>query len=143
MNFKSKLKNTLDSKAYLYYNKAILDKQVQKQEENKMKNTTTIQNHYEAYSEEEAWNIANQIFPTDYEYDAALSARAGYPVYPSTCSDYRFAKINDLNARLEVVFEDYTCVNIWILDKDALIEKLQKENAELKAKLEAVKGLLN
>lgn len=108
-----------------------------------MTNTNTIQKYYEAYSKEEAWNIASKIFPTDYEYDSALSARSGYPVYPSTCSDYRFAKINDLNARLEVVFEDYTCVNIWILDKDELIEKLQKENAELKAKLEAIKGMLN
>lgn len=37
-----------------------------------------------AYSIQEAWGMANEIFPTDYEKDEESSRRAGYPIYRST-----------------------------------------------------------
>jgi len=103
-----------------------------------MKNEA-IKTSYTATSKEEAWKIADSIFPTDYEYDSYLSSRSGYPVYPSTSSEYRFAKINDLNARLEVVLEDYTCINIWIEEEEVTeeeietLEELKEEEQEHKA----------
>lgn len=69
---------------------------------------------YTAHSIEEAWAIADKLFPSDYMHDSEWSERAGYPVYVSTNSDMPLAHINDLNARLEVVLPDYTCINIWI-----------------------------
>lgn len=69
---------------------------------------------YTVKSTEAAWDLANKLFPTDYIHNPNTSERAGYPVYESTCSDYRFAHINDLCTRIEVVLEDYTCINIYI-----------------------------
>lgn len=72
-------------------------------------------------SKSEAWRIANQLFPTDYQKDELLSKRAGYPVYESTSDLYKGggaphdARINDLGCRLEVVI-DNDSFNIWIED---------------------------
>lgn len=30
---------------------------------------------------QEAWNLANKMFPTDYQKDEESSKRAGYPIY--------------------------------------------------------------
>ena len=51
----------------------------------------------------EAWQKANELFPTDYMKDDALSKRAGYPQYYSTSPEHSDDHINDLNVRLEVV----------------------------------------
>ena len=32
-------------------------------------------------SVKEAWELANQLFPTDYEKDEERSSRAGYPIH--------------------------------------------------------------
>lgn len=53
----------------------------------------------------EAWNLANQLFPSDYEKDAECSERAGYPIYRSTSKVLKNAWYNyicDLGNRLEL-----------------------------------------
>ena len=64
-------------------------------------------------STQEAWNTADGIFPTDYEYDTERSNRAGYPIYHSTAEGVN-AWISDLTDRLEVNLQDGRTVNIWI-----------------------------
>lgn len=68
-----------------------------------------------AKSVSEAWEIANKIFPTDYEKNEESSRRAGYPIYETTSTDKRFYDfhISDLNTRLEVNMGNET-VTIWI-----------------------------
>ena len=61
----------------------------------------------------EAWEKADEIFPTDYEKNNERSARAGYDIYESTldsCNSW----ISDLGNRLEVNLESGESVNIWI-----------------------------
>ena len=61
----------------------------------------------------EAWEKANEIFPTDYEKSNERSGRAGYDIYESTlegCNSW----ISDLENRLEVNLENGESVNIWI-----------------------------
>lgn len=68
-----------------------------------------------AHSTQEAWNIANEIFPTDYEKDEESSQRAGYPIYRSTAEGRYYDYICDLNNRLEVNLADGNrSINIWI-----------------------------
>lgn len=53
----------------------------------------------------EAWNLANQLFPTDYEKDEECSKNAGYPIFRSTSKTLPNAFYNyicDLNSRLEI-----------------------------------------
>jgi hypothetical protein len=68
-----------------------------------------------ATSKEQAWEMANKIFPTDYEKDYASSERAGYDIYRHRELNY-YSRICDLGDRLEVLTgewgEDVT--NIWI-----------------------------
>lgn len=66
-----------------------------------------------AKSTGEAWKIVDGLFPTDYELDAAASARAGYDVYKSTLDGVE-AWISDLTARLEVNLPDGSSVNVYI-----------------------------
>lgn len=68
-----------------------------------------------ANSIQEAWNMANEIFPTDYEKDEESSQRAGYPIYRSTAEGRHYDYICDLNDRLEVNLADGNrSINIWI-----------------------------
>lgn len=68
-----------------------------------------------AHSIQEAWNMANEIFPTDYEKDEESSKRAGYPIYRSTAEGRHYDYICDLNDRLEVNLADGSrSINIWI-----------------------------
>ncbi len=68
-----------------------------------------------AHSIQEAWNMANEIFPTDYEKDEEGSQRAGYPIYRSTAEGRHYDYICVLNARLEVNLADGNrSINIWI-----------------------------
>lgn len=63
---------------------------------------------------QEAWNIVNEIFPTDYEKDMESSERAGYPIYRSTADDHYYDYICDLNCRLEINLSSGKTINVWI-----------------------------
>lgn len=65
-----------------------------------------------AKSINEAWNMANEIFDTDYMKDDKASQNAGYPIYWSTAEGVN-AWISDLGDRLEVN-QNGKSVNIWI-----------------------------
>lgn len=64
-------------------------------------------------SKKEAWDKADEIFPTDYIKDYAKSKIAGYDIYCSTCDGVN-AWICDLGDRLEVNLATGETVNIWI-----------------------------
>lgn len=70
--------------------------------------------HFRAKSAEEAWNKANEIFPTDYAKDEDSSQRAGYPIFRSTADGHFYDYICDLNDRLEVNLSTGETINIWI-----------------------------
>lgn len=78
------------------------------------KNYTTKTQHYTARTLDEAWKIADSIFPTDYMKDEERSQRAGYPTYGSTAEGHYYDYICDLNTRLEVNLSDGRTVNIMI-----------------------------
>ena len=59
-----------------------------------------------AESIQKAWEMANQIFPTDYEKDEESSLKAGYPIYRSTADGRHNDYICDLNDRLELNLAD-------------------------------------
>lgn len=68
-----------------------------------------------AKSIQEAWEIVNQIFPTDYEKDETGSQNAGYPTYRSTARDRYYDYICDLGDRLEINLHDGNkSINVWI-----------------------------
>lgn len=111
-----------------------------------MKNTNTTRPHYEANTQQEAWQIVNEIFPGDYEYSAEASSRCGYPVYESTREGATYAHISDLNTRLEVCFDNGDCVNIWFTDlywNAVENESLKKEIAKKDAKIEELNNNLD
>lgn len=64
-------------------------------------------------SVKEAWELANRLFPTDYEKDEQSSSNAGYPIYQSTAKGVN-AWISDLGNRLELNYPDKPSENIWI-----------------------------
>lgn len=66
------------------------------------------------WSKKEAWELANRLFPTDYEKDEQSSERAGYPTYRSTAEGHYYDYICDLNDRLELNYSDGRSENIWI-----------------------------
>lgn len=69
---------------------------------------------------QEAWNMAKDIFPTDYQKDEESSLKAGYPIYRSTADGRYHDYICDLNDRLEVNLEDGNrTINIWIETEEA------------------------
>lgn len=78
----------------------------------------------------EAWQKADELFPTDYVKDEDRSARAGYPQYFSTSERYHEDHINDLNDRLEVVVGG-RCTNIWIEE----VKEVPKSKACISRKL--------
>ena len=83
-----------------------------------------------AKSMEEAWEMANQIFPTDYEKDEASSQRAGYPIYRSTADGRYYDYICDLNDRLEINLADGNrAINIWI-ESEPEKEEISEEKIE-------------
>ena len=75
----------------------------------------------------EAWQKANELFPTDYMKDDIRSNRAGYDIYYSTAAGVN-AWISDLGNRLEVNMENGETVNIWI-DEDPQFAEYQLEDA--------------
>lgn len=80
--------------------------------------TNTIKRSYTVASREEAWRIANDIFPTDYMQDDRATENAGYPIYWSTAFGVN-AWISDLNTSLELNMPDGQTINIHIEEPDA------------------------
>lgn len=69
----------------------------------------------EVTSKKEAWEIVNQIFPSDYTEDSKSSERAGYPVYRSSVEFYDY--ICDLGDRLEINLKNGgKTINVWIVE---------------------------
>lgn len=66
-----------------------------------------------ATSREQAWQMANDTFPTDYIYDSVASQNAGYPIYVSTAFGVN-AWISDLNTTLELNMPDGSTTRINI-----------------------------
>lgn len=84
---------------------------------------------------EEAWEIVNGIFPTDYEKDEEGSQRAGYPIYRSTADGHYYDYICDLNDRLEVNLKDGNqTINVWI-ESEPVGEEKEIPNAEERGKV--------
>lgn len=69
----------------------------------------------------EAWNKADEIFPTDYIKDEARSINAGYDIYYSTAEGVH-AWISDLGNRLEVNLSTGETINIWIDEEPKFTE---------------------
>lgn len=71
----------------------------------------------EVTCKKEAWEIVNQIFPSDYTEDSKSSERAGYPVYRSSVEFYDY--ICDLGDRLEVNLKNgCKTINVWIVEPE-------------------------
>lgn len=67
-----------------------------------------------AYSREEAFTMANCIMKHDYLHNAALSMRAGYPIYSNDFGEW----ISDLGTRLEVNTDNgRKTTNIFIYER--------------------------
>lgn len=81
--------------------------------------------NFEVKSRAEAWNTANELFPTDYEKDDRSSANAGYPIYEST-AEGNSSWISDLGNRLELsIVEQHKgirSINIWIAEEPEITE---------------------
>lgn len=60
-----------------------------------------------------AWELANRLFPTDYELDGDRSRNAGYMIYYTTNPEMN-AWISDLGDRLELNYPNGSSENIWI-----------------------------
>ncbi len=78
----------------------------------------------------DAWAEVQKVFPTDYEYSAERSERAGYPIYYSTAGVN--AWISDLGNHLEVNLPDGKTANIWI-------EEPKEQNEDNMARIEVLK----
>lgn len=74
----------------------------------------------------EAWKMANEIFPTDYDRDSRASEKAGYAIYRSPINYYDY--ICDLGDRLEINLANGKTINIWI-EKDFT----EDEKAEIRS----------
>ena len=81
--------------------------------------------HITVHSVREAWNKANELMPTDYEYDTDRTRRAGYPIYFSTC-DSVIAWVSDLGNRLEVNLPNGDSVEVWI-EEEQEVEATETE----------------
>lgn len=79
-----------------------------------------------------AWDMVNEIFPTDYEKDENASNTAGYNIYRSRLNHYDY--ICELGDRLEVNLANGKTVNIWIeSSEDEASETATAENVTGKA----------
>jgi hypothetical protein len=74
-------------------------------------------------SKNEAWKIADRLFPTDYMKDDERSKNAGYDIFFST-ADGVDAWISDLNDRLELNYPNGTSENIWIENNTMTFRRL-------------------
>ena len=69
-----------------------------------------------ATSREQAWKMADEIFPTDYAKDERASMAAGYGIYWSTADGVN-AWISDLSDRIEINLPNAKSINIWIVEE--------------------------
>lgn len=67
-------------------------------------------------TEADVWELANRIFPGDYEHNPESLSSAGYPIYKSTRPGSN-ARICDLNNRLELTYDNGHLENIWIEER--------------------------
>lgn len=67
-------------------------------------------------TEADAWELANRIFPGDYEHDPESLSLAGYPIHKSTQPGSN-ARICDLNNRLQLTYDNGHLENIWIEER--------------------------
>jgi hypothetical protein len=88
-----------------------------------------------ATSREQAWQMANEIFPTDYAKDERASMAAGYGIYWSTADGVN-AWISDLSDRIEINLPNAKSINIWI-EEEPQFQEYQIEDA-LKVISEAI-----
>lgn len=72
-------------------------------------------NRLEAKNVQEAWDMANEIFPSDYNEDSASTQRSGYPIYRSSIEHHDY--ICDLGNRLEINLKNGKTKNIWIAEE--------------------------
>nr|AHF24063.1 hypothetical protein [uncultured bacterium Contig643] len=85
--------------------------------------------HETAKNVQEAWRIADRIFPTDYMKDEEASERAGYPIYRSTAAE-RNDWISDLGVRLEINIDaPVETITIWI-EQEPEIEETSKMDSD-------------
>ena len=78
--------------------------------------------HITTHSTEEAWNLADELFPCDYIHDSDRSRRAGYDTYMSTSPEI-YAWISDLGDRLELNLADGSTINLWIVPEGEIAEE--------------------
>ena len=94
-----------------------------------------------ATSKTQAWTMADEIFPTDYEKDEGSSSRAGYDIYRMRgdwCpSENYYNWISDLGNRLEINLANGETVNIWIEE-----EKPEFTEGSLESALEVINETL-
>lgn len=84
----------------------------------------------EATSKKDAWEIVNQIFPSDYTEDSKSSEQAGYPVYRSSVEFYDY--ICDLGDRLEVNLKNgCKTINVWIVKPQSETLKFVKTDFDI------------
>ena len=81
--------------------------------------------HITVNSVSEAWQKANEIFPTDYEYDNGSRERTGYEIYRSTVTEHNYDYICDLGDRLEINLSNGDTVNIWIDETETATETVK------------------
>lgn len=74
-----------------------------------------------ATSREQAWKMADEIFPTDYMKDERASLAAGYGIYWSTAEGVN-AWISDLSDRVEINLPNGKSINIWIVEEPQFSE---------------------
>lgn len=75
---------------------------------------------------DEAWRVADILFPTDYLKDDRSSKRAGYDIYKSTAEGNK-SWISDLGTRLELNIWEGDCIRstlITIESEPEIIEKV-------------------
>ena len=87
-------------------------------------------------TKKQAWEAADEIFPTDYQKDEAASERAGYDIYRHATLN-PLCRICDLGNRLEVLTGEHgeTVTNIWIepdIIKDMGTQMSQQDYAKLR-----------
>ena len=97
-----------------------------------------------ATSRAEAWQMANEIFPTDYMKDEGASSRAGYDIYRNgggwclhPIENYN-QWISDLGNRLEINLDNGKTINIWIE-----IPKPGFSEAEIGTALEVISDIVS
>lgn len=84
---------------------------------------------------DEAWKMANAMFPTDYELDIASSDVAGYPIWRSTAKD-NDSWISDLGITLELNLQEdnrIRTIRINITREPVIQETLKWSSSDIRS----------